>query len=203
VTDKKAFSRKHFFIDRKFQGRYMITFLVPTLVMLVFLLFTLYFASQSIINATTRIIREDVESIAATHLQDRPDPSTEDYRGVIDDTEDYLRTFSRNEKYRRALVTALMWVFGTGLFIVIVQIVLLTIFVSHKVAGPVYRLEKTCHELIEGDYTEKIALRKGDEMQNLARLFNEAIRLTRERMQVLRDETDPEKRESAVSSLRL
>ena len=55
--------------------------------------------------------------------------------------------------------------------LVMVQIVLLTVFFSHKVAGPVYRFEKVCHNMIAGDYTDQIHLRKGDEMQNLVASF--------------------------------
>ena len=80
------------------------------------------------------------------------------------------------------MMISLLWVFGIGVFLVVIQIVLLTIFFSHKVAGPVYRFEKVCNNIINGIYTDEIRLRHGDEMQNLARLFNEALKCTRERL---------------------
>ena len=93
--------------------------------------------------------------------------------------------------------------FGIGIFLIIVQIALLTIFFSHKLAGPLYRFEKVCHSLIEGNYTEGVYLRKGDEMQNLAVLFNDMLKLTRERLRALRDAPDQKKKDEIVSALKL
>jgi nitrate/nitrite-specific signal transduction histidine kinase len=182
MAQKNSFVRTHFFIDRKFQGRYMLTFLIPMLVMLFFMIFTLYFASRTIINTTTRILMYDIESRISSELQDQPSPTVEKYQDVLGGIEDYLKKFSTNKDVKKNLMSSLLWVFGAGIFLVMVQIVLLTIFFSHKVAGPVYRFEKICHNIIEGKYTDEVRLRQGDEMQNLARLFNEALRLTRLRM---------------------
>lgn len=181
------FSRKHFFIDRKFQGRYMLTFLVPMLVLLVFMVLTLYFSSQAIINTTVRIIKYDIENKISVQLQDQQQPSYERYESLLNNIQSYLRTFSDNPESQKNLMNSLLWVFGIGLLLVVIQIVLLTIFFSHKVAGPVYRFEKVLNNMIQGIYTDKINLRQGDEMQNLARLFNEALMRTRERLQSVGD----------------
>lgn len=72
VQQKSAgFARTHFFIDRNFQGRYMLTLLIPMIILLVFMLLTLYFASQSIIGTTVRIIKQDIESKIVLELQDQ------------------------------------------------------------------------------------------------------------------------------------
>jgi len=204
VADKSGgFVRKHFFINRKMQGRYMLTFLVPMLVMLVFLLFTLYVASQSVIATTTTIIKEEIENKTAMQLQDQQQPTVAQYSQLIQDIQNYIRDFSGDQKYKKALLGSLLWVFGIGIFLIIVQIALLTIFFSHKLAGPLYRFEKVCHGLIDGNYSEGVYLRKGDEMQNLARLFNEMIKLTGDRIKALRDAPDQTKKEEILSNLKL
>ncbi len=180
-----AFSRKHFFIDRSLQGKYMITFLIPMLIMLAFMLLTLYFASQAIISSTTRIMKREVENTIAVQLQDQTNPSVEQYRNVIDKLQNNVRDFADNGDLKRELLTTLLWIFGIGLLLVVIQIVLLTIFFSHKLAGPVFRFEKVCHNIIAGDYTDHIKLRKGDQLQNLANLLNEAVRVTNERIGAL------------------
>jgi nitrate/nitrite-specific signal transduction histidine kinase len=162
----------------------MVTFLIPMLVLLVFMIFTLYLSSQAIINTTVRIIKYDVESKISLQLQDQQQPTIERYESLLDSIQKYLRTFSNNRDFRKNLMSSLLWVFGIGVFLVVIQIVLLTIFFSHKVAGPVYRFEKVCNNIINGIYTDEIRLRQGDEMQNLARLFNEALKCTRERLQI-------------------
>ncbi len=203
MAQGKGFVRKHVFIDRKLQGRYMLTFLIPMLVMLGFWLFTLYFGTQSIISTTMTIVQKDVEDKVATHLQDQQNPSPETYRTLLTNVQDYLRTFSSDGEYRSAILGSILWVFGIGIFLVILQVVLLTIFFSHRLAGPVFRLEKACHALIEGNYQEEIRLRKHDEMKNLAALFNEMIQVTRERMTSLRDTSDEKKRQEIASSIRI
>lgn len=203
VQQKSAgFARTHFFIDRNFQGRYMLTLLIPMIILLVFMLLTLYFASQAIIGTTVRIIKQDIESKIVLELQDQLEPSPERYGVLINEIKDYIRTFSSNKEFRKNLLNSLLWVFGAGMLLVIVQIVLLTIFFSHKVAGPVYRFEKVCHNMIEGDYTDQIKLRKGDEMQNLASLLNMVLKVTRERMLALKTEDESE-REKLLSTLKL
>jgi signal transduction histidine kinase len=83
-----------------------------------------------------------------------------------------------------------------------VQLVMLTIFVSHKVAGPIYRFEKTCHDVIAGNYSDTVKLRKGDDMQNLSHLLNEAIQVTRQRFATLANEPDPEKRREILAGFK-
>lgn len=205
MTQKNSsgFNRTHFFIDRKFQGRYMLTMLIPMLILLAFMLITLYMATQTLLSTTVRIIKNDVESKIAIELQDSPDPSIEQYRAVVTGLKEYFRSFSTNKEFKRSLMVSLLWVFGTGVLLVIIQIVLLTIFFSHKVAGPVFRFEKTCHNMIQGDYTNNIHLRRGDEMQNLALLLNEVNNVTRERMCALRDIADENERNKLLENIKL
>jgi nitrogen fixation/metabolism regulation signal transduction histidine kinase len=203
VETKSGFVRKHFFINREMQGRYMLTFFLPMVFMLVFFLFTLYFASQSIITTTTKIIKEEIDTRIAAQFQDQLQPSIEEYSVLVKGIKSYIRDFSTGQKFRKALMGSLLWIFGIGIFLIIVQVALLTIFFSHKLAGPLYRFEKACHGLINGDYTEKISLRKGDEMQNLAGLFNEMIAATRDRMKALRDADEKNKKDEIISVLKL
>lgn len=55
----------------------------------------------------------------------------------------------------------------------IFSIAILSIFVSHKIAGPVYRLEETSKLIASGDLTHQIQLRHGDELQDLQEAFNQ------------------------------
>lgn len=202
MTNQKGFERKHFFIDRHLQGRYMLTFLVPMLVMLAFMLLTLYLASQSIVISTTRIIRDEMDAKTTLRFQDNTQPTVAAYETLFDDMRSYLRDFSSDSKFRQALMSTLLWVFGIGLFLVIAQITMLTIYFSHKLAGPIFRFERICHSVIDGDYTVSVHLRKGDEMQNLARLINEMVTISRDRIKTGISETD-EGRNSLSSKLKL
>ncbi len=59
----------------------------------------------------------------------------------------------------------LLFVIGVGL----------SILVSHRVAGPIYRFEKIFDKLLEGDLKQKVFLRKNDELQELAEKINGVI----------------------------
>jgi HAMP domain-containing protein len=199
----KRFERKHFFIDRKLQGRYMMSFFVPMFFMLLFMIFTLYIASHSLVNAASSIVRMDIQNKITLQFQDELEPSVSSYKELLRDINTYLRNFSEDEKYRSAVVSSLLWVFGIGILFVIIQLVLLTIFFSHKLAGPVYRFEIVCHNIIEGKYTDKINLRKGDEMQNLACLLNEVITKTRARLRSLHEAQSEQERQKIMETLEL
>jgi nitrate/nitrite-specific signal transduction histidine kinase len=134
---------------------------------------------------------------------DKSDPSVESYKRLLNDINQYLLNFSRNEQYRTAVISSLLWVFGAGILLIIIQIVFMTIFFSHKLAGPVYRFEMVCHNIIKGVYTDIINLRKGDEMKNLATLLNEVIERTRIRFQDLKKSNTDEERNKIFDSLKL
>ena len=181
----------------------MLTVLIPMLILLGFMLLTLSMATQTLLSTTVRIIKNDIESKIALELQDQPSPSIDQYKSLVNGIAAYFRDFSGNREFKKNLMTALLWVFGSGVLLVIVQIVLLTIFFSHKVAGPVFRLEKTCHGMIQGIYTNEIHLRRGDDLQNLALLLNEANNVTCQRLRSLKDAATAEERDRIVKDLQI
>ncbi len=50
--------------------------------------------------------------------------------------------------------------------------IVVTLFVSHKIAGPLFRFEKEIKEIGQGDLTKKIGLRKEDQITNMAESLN-------------------------------
>ena len=200
--EPKKFERKQFFINRSMQVRYMLTFLIPMLVMLAFWMFTLTFAINSMLASTNKLLRSEVDQRINVQLQDQANPSIDSYKAIVDDIKDYLRTFTADKKVRKIFTDSLLLVFGFGLLIVIVQITVLTIFFSHKIAGPIYRFEKSCHNVIDGNYTDRVRLRQGDEMINLAGLYNEMLEKTQARLKEC-SSSNPEEKEKCISSLKL
>jgi len=175
--------------------------LIPMIILLVFMLVTLYMATQTMLSTTARIIKNDVESRIALEMQDQQDPTVETYKNVVASITGYLRTFSMGGEFKKSLIASMMWVFGIGVLLVILQIVLLTIFFSHRVAGPVFRFEKTCHSMLQGCYTNVMHLRKGDELQNLALLLNEVNIVTSERFQSIKDAATKEDVDKIINEL--
>ncbi len=52
------------------------------------------------------------------------------------------------------------------------MVVVVTLILTHRVAGPFYRFEKTLDEMMAGDISKKIILRKKDEGKDLAQKMN-------------------------------
>ncbi|OGS46564.1 MAG: hypothetical protein A2539_01665 [Elusimicrobia bacterium RIFOXYD2_FULL_34_15] len=51
-----------------------------------------------------------------------------------------------------------------------------SIYISHKIAGPIFKIKKQLKEILEtGDTSKKIFLRKGDELADLVEVINEYI----------------------------
>lgn len=53
--------------------------------------------------------------------------------------------------------------------------IFITLFASHKIAGPMYRLKKVTESLAKGDFSSDFKIRKLDQFQDLADAFNNMI----------------------------
>lgn len=92
------------------------------------------------------------------------------YRRDIGET--YLTAISTIVSLKGILVPALIFTILLQLVILSIIIIFLTLFVSHKIAGPIYRLERVLKEIGKGDLTlREIGLRTRDQIQSLADSF--------------------------------
>lgn len=57
-----------------------------------------------------------------------------------------------------------------GLYLVLM--LLISLYVSHRFAGPIYRFEKSAQVVGGGDLTHRVSLRTGDELMELQEEFN-------------------------------
>ncbi|MEW6557290.1 MAG: methyl-accepting chemotaxis protein [Elusimicrobiota bacterium] len=61
------------------------------------------------------------------------------------------------------------------LAVLLVIVAIISIFVSHKFAGPIFKFERSCDIIASGDLTYKVHLRSGDELVDLQNKFNNMI----------------------------
>lgn len=57
--------------------------------------------------------------------------------------------------------------------------IFMTLLVSHKIAGPLYRFRQTFKELAQGNFTNQVRLRKDDQLHEVAGEFNQMINAIR------------------------
>ena len=77
-------------------------------------------------------------------------------------------------------------IFATFQPLIIVSIVIfmiltpIIIYISHRIAGPLYRLKMYMKKVSEGNFTSELHFRKFDEIHDVADTFNEMIAKLRE-----------------------
>lgn len=65
--------------------------------------------------------------------------------------------------------------FAYKLSLYVLCVVVISALVSHKMAGPVYRFEQVCKAIAKGDYSQRVHLRKGDQLMELQDAFNQMM----------------------------
>ena len=60
--------------------------------------------------------------------------------------------------------------------LLIFAIAVISVFISHRIAGPIYKFERILEALAAGEKVHEITLRKHDEFYRLAQAINELIR---------------------------
>jgi methyl-accepting chemotaxis protein len=74
------------------------------------------------------------------------------------------------------LLPVLIQTFLVVMVLVGVAAIAVTLFVSHQIAGPLYRLKKAMEQLSGGDFKAEVKLRSTDQLKDLADTFNTMAR---------------------------
>lgn len=62
-----------------------------------------------------------------------------------------------------------------ALFLAMIISGLLSVFVTHRLAGPIYRFGQVAHQVASGDLSIRVRLRKGDDLGDLQASMNQAL----------------------------
>ncbi len=82
--------------------------------------------------------------------------------------------------YDQFLPIASGFFYKTAIYLILV--VIISAILSHKMAGPVYRFEQTCKAIAKGDFSQRVHLRKGDQLVELQEDFNHMMDVVEERL---------------------
>ena len=128
--------RKHYFIDKDFQTRFIVKFCLFVAVTGGVIILALYALTG---KATT--------------------VSFVNSRVVVQTATDFL-------------FPLLIQTFVVSMIVVGLATVIATLFISHRIAGPVYRFKKVLSSLGEGDFSLGCKIRPTDSMQDVAMAFS-------------------------------
>jgi methyl-accepting chemotaxis protein len=167
--------RKHFLINKPLQFRYMAYMALTLLVVSIAVTVSLYFGIWSgVLDAfsdeqirtdlltASRIVEYEKARLTSHHDDNLPlsffrqtekmsAHQREVFKGILDQT-------------NRKLMTRFL--------LLMILITWASIYLTHKIAGPLYRFHVGLSEIGQGNLTTRIRLRKGDEAQAVAKQFN-------------------------------
>lgn len=150
MSQVRGYKRRIYFIEKKFQSRFILKFCGLVAAGALLTIGILYFLAS---KSTTVTI---VES-----------------RVMVRTTSDFLLPI--------LIQTVVIVMFLVGLATVFV-----TLFVSHKISGPLYHFKKTMEELEGGDFSSDFRIRCLDQLQSLAETFNAMIGKTRKQVNLIK-----------------
>lgn len=89
------------------------------------------------------------------------------------------------------------------LIFLVVVIGVISLFMSHKFAGPVFRLERSAQIVSDGDLTHRVFLRAGDELTELRDAFNTMVESIHQQVKKDREASQEIRRKLEEISTRL
>jgi len=81
-----------------------------------------------------------------------------------------------------AMLPAIITTNLISLALIIVTTIIVTLYISHKIAGPIFRLENELQRIGQGDLTTTVTLRTNDQMLAFAQRVNEMTAELRRRV---------------------
>lgn len=170
----KNFSRRNYFVRKGFQLRFSVLIFITTLVIAVIAVWTTYITTWQEISdqVNNQQLYNKINNVYAQN-------PTGNHATIVNSiiVVEFADIFDR---VSGALVVRML----IGAFILFV----LSIFASHKIAGPLCRMENAARSLENGDLSIGIGqLRPGDELEGLARALDGAIAKLRGLMDRYRD----------------
>ena len=173
--------RKHFFINKPLQIRFMLAVIVPLFLINLVALVGLYFGIWSKVLETfsdDQTLNDLVTASRMVEYEQARHPTLSQNFSSLSFFKQTEKLSQRQREIFKGILDdtnrSLLWKFLLLLFFLGWG----TIFISHKVAGPFFRFSKAFGEVEKGDYRSRIILRKLDEGHPVAQEFNDALKRT-------------------------
>lgn len=173
--------RRHFFINKPLQLRYMAYFTAALVFISAIILASIYIGIWSSILDSFSESRIQNDLAMAGRLSQYEEAR---YPGGSNLEENFstLSFFKQAEKLSQRQREIFKQILNETnrslvikLFFLLLFIAWSSVYLSHKIAGPFYRFQVAFKEIDKGNLTTRIHLRKYDEGQFLADLFNETF----------------------------
>jgi methyl-accepting chemotaxis protein len=166
-NSKEFIKRTTYVVDKKFQFRFVAIFLVVIIVSLVIFsagvvafYWVRYMTGDNVFSEFITISKQVPELDAAGN-------TIKDSSGNIVMT---TKTFPPGNRLEVVVPPILV-----NNLIIMIIISIIGVLYSHRIAGPVYRMEKEIGRVLDGEKGVRVTLRKKDKLKNLAEKLNALI----------------------------
>jgi nitrogen fixation/metabolism regulation signal transduction histidine kinase len=180
---KRSF--KNYLIDSRFQLKYTGMILGVAIVISAVLGVFLWQTSGEVVQESQRVVEQSKKVSDVVKMSIKDDP-------VYGDNPDLAQAFNSAAaeqdnkilEQQAALVRqqhTMLYTLVTALAAMVFLIGVLGIFITHKVAGPIYKMKLLLKQVADGKLKVAARLRKGDELQDFFDVFAHMVDSLRER----------------------
>lgn len=170
--------RKKFLIDKPLQFRYMASIAAALLLVSSAIILSLYFGIWGgVLDAfSDEKLREDLLTASRLTAYERARiAETPEAPSALDLFKQAEKLSIRQREVFKGILDRTHRALLEKLLLLLLLIAWGSIYLSHKIAGPLYRFQTGLNALGQGDLSARIHLRKFDEAQSLAVKMNEAL----------------------------
>jgi len=167
ANETGKYSRRNYFVHKGFQVKFSLIVFITAFVIGIIAIWTTYITTWN--EVTTQVQSKQLyERIKTVYDKKQIE---EDGAGMIN----ALVVVEFSEIFDRVAGVLVLRLLVGSFFLF-----LLSIFVSHKIAGPIYRMENAAQAIGNGDLSVDLSkLRNGDELAELARSIDGAVKKLR------------------------
>ncbi len=165
--------RRQFFINKPLQLRFMLYVSLPLVVVCAVSFFSLYLGiwADILSSFTDQRIQEDL--ITATRMvQYEEVRQNTPPNGLISISRSAEKLGLRQQEIFKEILNKANRHVAIKIIFLLFFVAWGTIYISHKIAGPIYHMLRIGRDIENGNYTARIFLRKGDEAHPLAEQMN-------------------------------
>lgn len=183
--------RRQFLIKKDLQLHYMFTLTLILLVITLVSLGSLYFGIWGDVLEAFSDEKVQSDLLTASRLQQYEEARlaqipSEDSFSALSFFRQAERLSGRQQEIFKDILDQTHQNLIGKLLLLLGLIAMGTIFLSHKIAGPLYRFERTLDRLNQGELTVRCHLRKFDEAKSVAQAFNNALESLDQRISQLK-----------------
>ncbi|MFQ6083923.1 MAG: hypothetical protein ACE5WD_11300 [Candidatus Aminicenantia bacterium] len=85
----------------------------------------------------------------------------------------------------RNLIKYLLYSFSFQLAIITLATIIITLFTSHKIAGPLFRLERISEQIARGELPEKVRIRAKDQTKSVAQSMDNLVQEFKKKVEII------------------